>query len=356
MNHDMLDRLADADHGPGSVPDLSAVERRARQIRGRRVTRRSLAVGGLACTLTLALAALPATDTSPGGGGTLSSYLGVPAASSDDGARDCRVFWASGLLDPAGWAQDPAITGTASVIGDLAGDITSAGAYEEVGQCPPQRPVAVLVDDDPVRGITVWSDVQDAYSQAQGGVDVTVRGVAGKVFEMSGGWVVTWEVDGVHWYSEGSGLTGTDLVAALDALVFGPEGDADPASVPAGFEAVALPPRTQDTRVVKWETTYADGVSLRVTSAPVHPAEVYVSRAVDGIDLVDVDGARGVVHYLGSPSDPQIGVLSWSADGLSYTIHGPVDADLLAELAESVVAVPLTGAELSGVPTVPPVE
>lgn len=355
MNHDMLDRLAHVDEAAGSVPDLSLVELRARQIRGRRVARRTLAAGGLACALTFGLAALPAVESSPGGT-ALSAYLGVAAASSDDGTRDCRVSWASGLLDPAGWAQDPAITSAVSVVGDLSEDITSAAAYEEVGQCPPLRPVAVLVDDAPVRGITVWSDVRDAYSGTEGAVDVTVRGVAGKVFEMPGGWVVTWQVDGVHWYSEGSGLTDTDLVAALDALTFGAEGDVDPTSAPAGFEAVALPPRTQDTRVVRWETTYDDGVSLIVTSAPVHPAEVNMSRSVEGIDLVDVDGARGVVTYLGPPSDPQVGVLSWSANGVSCTINGPVDANLLAELAESVVAVPLTAPELAGVLTVPAVE
>lgn len=355
MNHDMLDRLAHVDEAAGSVPDLSLVELRARQIRGRRVARRTLAAGGLACALTFGLAALPAVESSPGGT-ALSAYLGVAAASSDDGTRDCRVSWASGLLDPAGWAQDPAITSAVSVIGDLSEDITSAAAYEEVGQCPPLRPVAVLVDDAPVRGITVWSDVRDAYSGTEGAVDVTVRGVAGKVFEMPGGWVVTWQVDGVHWYSEGSGLTDTDLVAALDALTFGAEGDVDPTSAPAGLEAVALPPRTQDTRVVRWETTYDDGVSLIVTSAPVHPAEVNMSRSVEGIDLVDVDGARGVVTYLGPPSDPQVGVLSWSANGVSCTINGPVDANLLAELAESVVAVPLTAPELAGVLTVPAVE
>ncbi|PTU56021.1 hypothetical protein DBB34_11615 [Sphaerisporangium cinnabarinum] len=353
MNSDLLDHLAHLD-GAVPVPSLARIEDRARQIRRARVARRGVAAGGLAGAMTMALVLLPAVGPDATGGRP-AVFLGVAAAAEGADARDCRA--GEGLYpDRTSWAGDSAVTRAVAVLDGASEPVVAAGAYEFRGECPPVRPVAVLLDDDPQAGVTVWSDVADPYSGEEGLVTVAVRGADGALLEQAGGAVLTWEVGGTRWLAEGSGLTSHELVEVLDRLTFGADGDVDPASVPVGLASVDLPPRTDDVSVIEWTTFYGDveegGVALTVTAAPVEPAEAVASRAADAVVLARVGDARAVYHAFGPRGEEVAGVLQWRSGGLTYRVHGPADVDQLVALARTVRHVDLAAPELAGVPTV----
>jgi hypothetical protein len=372
MSTDPLSRLAD--QGPGSpTPDLAGVRRRARALRLAR--RRARLAGGtlaLAAVLTVGGVVVPQIGGDEPGdraGSTVALALGVAPARAADAGTDCSTGSAE-WLDRAQWAGDPRITDAAVLLDGAPWPLASAGVHDQTMDCAEALPAAVLLDTDPVRGIAVFADVADPFPAGTEGVTgVRVRGGDGWLRDFGGGLLLSWvDGDGVRWIVNGSGMSGGELVDAVDALRL--DGTSvDLASAPAGFAPVPVPQAPADPVTRTWWVTYgdtrpvvgADGVAVQPAGAGVElqartataPPEVAASYWAAETVLVDVGGARAVFSPWGDPDTDVGGWLSWDADGIRYTVSGALPLPDLVALARTAVPVDVLDPRLAGLPAVP---
>jgi hypothetical protein len=370
MSIDPLTRLADVDV-PAARPDLAGVERRARaQRRGRR-TRLTASTAALAAVLAFGGVVVPRLGTQEPGADAAALSLGVAPARADDSGKQCDVGRGD-WVERATWAEDPRVAQAAVLLADAPWPLTSAGAHRDTMNCPPALPAAVLLDPDPLRGITVWADVADPFpaSVEDEVMPIAVRGSEGRFRDLGTGMFVSWvDVDGVRWLASGSGMTAEALVAALDALRF--DGLVFAASsVPQGFDVVPVSDAPADPVTVTWWVTYGDttsqvlvdgpdggaygwvpggGVDLQVTVSAQAPPEVTASYWAAETVLVDVDGRRAVYAPPGEPAADSGGDLVWQTDGVTYRLTGALPQEQLVALARSVEAIDVDDPRLSGV-------
>ncbi|RMI14095.1 hypothetical protein [Cellulomonas triticagri] len=367
MSTDFLTRLADVDT-PAPTPDLARVQRRARALRRNRRARTVGASVGLAAVLTVGGVVLPQV----GGGaptpqaGAFPLSLGVAPAVAGEGTTECQTGW-SEWVAPDAWPADPRITGAAAVLADAPWAATSAGVHLTRMDCTSALPVAVLVSEEPVRGVTVWRDVADPFPEGTDGVaDVPVRGAAGRLRDLGTSAYVSWSEDGARWMASGSGLGTTDLLDVLDALRF--DGDAlDPGSVPSGLDAAATGATRTERETLRWTVTYGDtapvegadgvhrtpegtGVTLEAMAGPQEPPEVVASYDAAGVRLVDVAGHRASFAPWGDQSTDVGGWLRWQAEGVTYVLSGGLPVEDLAALAATVTPAAVDDPSLTGLP------
>ncbi|VTR76081.1 hypothetical protein [Cellulomonas hominis] len=372
MSTDPLSRLADLETA-SPVPDLAAVQRRARALRtARRRTRLTVGTVGLAAVLTVGGVVVPQLGgQTPGvpGAPAVALALGVAPARASDAATGCGSGYAE-WADPDEWAADSRVTRAATLLGDAPWPLASVGVHGQTMDCPDAMPVAVLLDTDPLRGIAVYADVADPFPAGTDGVtDVSVRGVDGRLRDLGAGILMTWvDEAGVRWLVNGSGMTADDLVAVVDGLaVDGVHVDA--ASAPAAYEWVPVPDGPADRTTRTWWVTYGEtasvessdgtaepprggGVELQAQLATA-PPEVAVSYWAQETVLVDVGGHRAVFSPWGDPDSDVGGWLSWQADGVRYTVSGALPVEELADLARRTVPADVTDPRFAGLPVLP---
>lgn len=373
MTPDLLDRLADVET-PAPTVRLAAVERRARHLRqARRARRVVVGTAGLATVLVLGGVVVPQLSDQDRGSGApaVALALGVAPARAADATTRCGTGFAE-LVERADWAAEPSVPEAAALLDDPAWPITSIGVRRVTTDCLPAVPAAVLVDADPARGITLWSDVATPFSSdLDGVVDVAVRGATGQLRDVGTAAYVTWlDADGVRWMANGSGMTPDELVADIDGLVL--DGTAvDPASVPDGFDPGPVPDPPTSTTGRSWSVTYGDteshdadgdgaykpspgaGVDLEVTSEYRDPVQVAVSYWSEQVRLVDLDGVVGEFSPMGDPAVDVGGWLIWQRDGLTYTLSGALPMEQLVDLARTVQPVALDDPRIDAAPDWP---
>jgi len=342
MNDDLLLRLPDlADLDDRTIPPIEQIHGRARAIRvARRRARTAVGVGLGATALVVGGVLIPQAGGAPGDRPQLAEFLGVAAARASDGsAADCfEGGETSTLADRESWAGSPEIAAMATLLPPEAGaaPLRGVSAGGTVSRCVPAVPAAVFYDDAPVRGVSVWPDVAQPYSDGDGLVDREVRGQVGQLMSLSnGGLVLSWvEPDGVRWLAEGSGLSADDLVGALDGLHISGRAVADGA--PAGYTAAEAQPAASAT-TWRWEVQYGspgaawtDDRLILVVRTQATPPAVFAARYAQGVTFTQVNGRLAVFVDEGSGD----GTLYWRTDGLSYALAGHADAEGLVTLAE----------------------
>jgi hypothetical protein len=373
MSTDPLSRLS-AVPTPAPRFDLDGVQRRALARRRARRTRLGIGTAALATVLTVGGVVVPqlgSDGTGSGGAAQAAAALGLgvaPASAADEGAQ-CDVATVE-TVARSDWSDLAQVTGAATLIDEAPWGLTSVDVRKSTVSCVPALPVLVLLDTDPVRGLTLWSDVSDPFpaSVEDEVVDVTVRGGAGRFRDLGSGMYVTWLDDaGTRWLAAGSGLTRDELLADLNGLTLD-GGTADPTAVPDGFEVVPVTDAPADPVSYLWWAMYGDtqttvqdeagvygpvlggGVWLEVSTARSAPPEVTASYWAAETVLVDVDGHRGVFAPWGDPATDVGGSLDWQVDGVTYRLSGAVPVEELAALAAQVRPVGLDDARLVDVP------
>lgn len=367
MTHDLLHHLADVEIGT-RTPDLASVERRSHAILR---SRRAVRVGaiGLAAVATLAagtILPLGSQRDTPTAQMQLPLGLGaVPAAATDEAA--CELAFTS-AVDRTDWASTPGIVESAALIGDPPVPLTGIYVRHTDLNCPDAVPAAVLYDDDPVRGVSVWPDVQDPFAGIEDVPDepplghVVVDGHEALLRDFGDETIqLTWfAADGTRWMAMSSGFSLADALSLLGTLSF--DGfTLDVSSVPADLtvaEASSVPPTTSAT---EWSTVYGEEdaqpavdpptTTLSTTSSFTAPPEVAASMAADSTAFAEVDGAHAV--YTTNGLDQALvthGWLRWTRDGVRYTLVGPWTFDELVALAEKVEPVALDDSRVSAVP------
>lgn len=368
MNHDLLNRLADVEVGT-RTPDLASVERRSRAIlRGRR-TMRAGAIG-FAVVATLAVGTiLPLGSRSGAPLAELQRPLpfgALPASASADQAA-CSVGFGS-QVDRADWPGDPDVVRSASLIADPPIPLTHVEVRLDVGNCPEAVPAAVLYDTDPVRGISVWPDVQDPFAGFEeipdeepfvevvvDGNDALLRDFGDDSLQLS--WLAA---DGTRWMAMSSGFPIDDALAVLDSLAFSGR-TLEPTSVPADLSVAPVSSVPPTTDVRKWQAWYGEEddqpavdpptTTLSATTVFTAPIQVAASMHAPSVAFTEVNGAPAVFSTNGADlASATFGWLEWTQDGVTYVLVGSWTLDELVALAENVEPVSLDDSRVTGAP------
>ena len=367
MTDDLLDRLAHVEVGT-RTPDLASVERRSHVILRRRRSVRAGAIG-LAVVVTVALGAILPLDRQSDAplaqvGGPLA--LGALPASAGTGERSCDTAFTS-RLPRTDWAAAPDVVESASLITDPPAPLTRLEVVHDDLSCPETVPAAVLYDSDPVRGISVWPDVQDPFAGIEDipdedplasvlvdGHDALLRDFGRETLQVS--WLAA---DGTRWMAMSSGFTMGDALTVLDDLRFDGS-DLDPTSVPADLTVSPVSTVPPSTTVRTWTVVYGDETehvvespvtTLRATTAYAAPIEVSASMNARGTRFVEVNGRPAVLNVNSPDLDlPPFGWLEWTRDGVSYILVAWGTCDEIVALAEKVERVSLDDSRVTGAP------
>ncbi|MBO1751030.1 hypothetical protein J4G33_04360 [Actinotalea sp. BY-33] len=363
MNDDQLHRLAHV-QTPRPTVQIGQVEQRARALRRRHRATVGAGTAALATALVVGGVSIPGS-LQPGGSSdepVVALALGAAPARAADAGKDCDTGTAA-WAERSTWAQDQDVLGAASLVADAPWPLTGVGVHEETGACLPAAPVAVLVDTAPVRGITVWADVAEPWTEDTEGVAPSeVRGVEGQLRTLDASSYATWTEDGVLWMASGSGLPAGELLEILDGLELD-QGQLAEGSVPPGFDVVQPGARPTELTTTTWWVRYGDteavegedqpvgeGVDLEVTASYREPPEVAASHFAEGVRFAEVDGARATFAPMGDPATDVGGWLRWQRDGLTYTVVGTLPMEELLDLARSVEPVDVTEPEVIEAP------
>ena len=266
------------------------------------------------------------------------------------------------------WSNDPVVVRSAALIADPPVPLTHVEVHLDEGNCPPAVPAAVLYDLDPVRGISVWPDVQDPFAGWEelpdeeplspvvvDGHDALLRDLGDQSIQLS--WLTA---DGTRWMAMSSGFPTDDALAVLDALSF--DGvTLDAASVPAELTVApvsTVPPTTADK---KWSAYYGEDDGQPAADPPVtilsattvftEPGEVAASMHAPSTAFAEVNGARAVFTTNGADlATATYGWLRWTQGGVSYSLVGPWTFEELVALAEKVEPVSLDDSRVTGAP------
>lgn len=359
MTDDLLDRLADVEIGT-RTPDLASVERRSHAILRNRRTVRGGTIG-LAVVATLAIGTiLPLGSQSGAPLAQLQGPLpfGALPAAAHDGEAACGVGFGS-QVERDTWSTTPGIVRSAALLTDAPVALTHVEVHLDEQNCPAAVPAAVLYDADPVRGISVWPDVQDPFEGWEelpdeeplspvvvDGHDALLRSFGDESLQVS--WLAP---DGTRWMAMSSGFPTDDALALLDSLTF--DGSAlDLASVPPDLTVAPVSSVPPTTSVMTWSAWYGeeDGqpagdppvTVLSATTSFKEPREVAASMHAPSTAFADVNGAQAVFTTNGADLESAtFGWLGWTTDGVSYTLVGPWTFDELVALAEKVEPVSL---------------
>ena len=370
MNDDILARLAEVEL-PTRAPALESIERRARAIRRGRHGRRFGLVTVAVATLVLGGVTLPIGDDGSGQNPTARGaavYLGVlPATAADGGApSQCPEEQTTQWIDRADWAKNPGMAASAELLTNAPYPLVGLGVSQSTLTCLQAIPAAVLFDEDPVRGISVWPDVYNPYQGDKGIESRDVRGTKGLLLDRGGSeyssLVISWnEPDGKRWLAEGSGVSVEEFTATLDGLTF-TNGQLDPATVPAGFTSLPLEAPVIGEVSWTWDVFYGnenlEGVEPSefvrfgaTTSYRAEPREIYASRAASSVQFTTVAGERAVYGTNGATNG--WGTLYWQHDGISYSLFGTNGMAELIPLAEQAEHVGIDDARLTEAPKYP---
>ncbi|MEP7765589.1 hypothetical protein [Sanguibacter sp. 25GB23B1] len=371
MNDHLLDRLADVEVGT-RTPDLASVERRSRAILRRHRTMRAGAIG-LALVATLAAGTiLPLGSQS---GAPLAEtqaplpFGALPASASADDAA-CNVGFGS-QIERDTWSDDSVIVRSAALISDPPIALTHVEVHLDEGNCPDAVPAAVLYDADPVRGISVWPDVQDPFASTEGvddsyadapldhvvvgGHDALMRDSGDQSIQLS--WLTA---DGTRWMAMSSGFPAAEALAVLDGLSFSGF-TLDASSVPAGLTVAPVSTVAPTTSVKMWSAYYGEEDGQPAADPPVTvlsattvfraPPEVAASMHAPSTAFAEVNGVPAVFSTNGADlAFATFGWLKWTQNGVSYSLVGTGSFDELVALAEKVEPVSLDDSRVIGAP------
>jgi len=171
--------------------------------------------------------------------------------------------------------------------------------------------------------------------------DVTVRGFPAEVFTQNTGQIgVMWNESGYRISATATGLTETELVGAMDALVI--DLDNQTVSLPDGGASLGLVPEPElgfvDGDIITSKVALGHpGVASDTIFAVATPNTFGLSidgslPDVPGWETLDVDGIdmRLLDRSAGQSTSTQ---LRWIDGDIRYEVHGTVDTDTLVEFA-----------------------
>ncbi|PFG34304.1 hypothetical protein [Sanguibacter antarcticus] len=366
MNDNILDSLAHVEVGT-RTPDLATIERRSRAIvRGRRSARFGAIGLAVAATVTLG-SVLPHSSGNDEPLAALRSPLafGALPASADADPAACAISFSS-VVAPEDWATAPGMIESASLLTDPPFELTTVRVMQSDTNCPAAVPAAVLYDPDPVRGISVWPDVQDPFVGLDNGLEeeplghVTVRGQAALLREHLSSLQITWLAeDGTRWMAMSSGFALDETVDVLDDLAF--DGSTlNPASVPDDLSVAPVSTVPATTTSTTWEAWYNEKEDqpasdppltyLSATTAFKPPIEVSASMSAPATLLTDVQGHPAAFSSFGADVlTATTGIVTWKRDGVSYYLHGQGTIDEILALAETLEPVALDDPRVAAV-------